>query len=133
MRCGCSPRLAGARSPALHRVGKALLLQLPDETVRSLVTRAGMPTYTPNSHTDAQSLLVDLAASRRRGFATDEGEQEIGVRCFAVPVYDAPTPTALSISGPAARLGIESAARNAQLLKRIARELTTEFGDVPAP
>lgn len=45
-------------------VGKALLLQLPDDTVRTLLARAGMPSYTPNSHTHADSLLADLAESR---------------------------------------------------------------------
>ncbi|WP_232491365.1 IclR family transcriptional regulator [Mycobacterium dioxanotrophicus] len=109
-------------------VGKALLLQLPDDTVRQLVGRVGMPAYTPNSHTDIDSLLADLAESRRRGYALDEGEQEVGVRCFSVPVPDAPTPTALSISGPAARLSIESADHNAPLLQRVAKDLSAEFG-----
>lgn len=109
-------------------VGKALLLQLPDDAVRTLLARAGMPSYTPNSHTHADSLLADLAESRARGFAIDEGEQEVGVRCFAVPIHGAPAPTALSISGPAARLTIESADLHAPLLKRIAKELSTEFG-----
>ncbi len=110
-------------------VGKALLLQLSDDTVRQLVGRAGMAAYTPNSHTDIDALLADLAESRRRGYALDEGEQEVGVRCFSVPVPDAPTPTALSISGPAARLTIESAEHNAPLLQRIATELAAEFGE----
>ncbi|MCF8786239.1 IclR family transcriptional regulator [Rhodococcus ruber] len=109
-------------------VGKALLSQLPDDTVRQLVGRVGMLAYTPSSHTNIDALLADLAESRRRGYALDEGEQEIGVRCFSVPVPDAPTPTALSISGPAARLSIESADHNAPLLQRIAKELSAEFG-----
>lgn len=65
--------------------------------------------------------------SRRRGYAIDEGEQEIGVRCFAVPVPNAPTPTAVSISGPAARVTVESADEIAPLLQRVALELGTEF------
>ncbi|MFV9452745.1 IclR family transcriptional regulator [Rhodococcus sp. NM-2] len=113
--------------PHCTGVGKALLLQLSNETVRSLVTRTGMPSYTENSITDPETLIADLEVSRRRGYAIDEGEQEIGVRCFAVPVPNAPTPTAVSISGPAARVTVESADRIAPLLQRVALELGTEF------
>ncbi len=113
--------------PHCTGVGKALLLQLSNETVRSLVTRTGMPSYTENSITDPETLIADLEVSRRRGYAIDEGEQEIGVRCFAVPVPNAPTPTAVSISGPAARVTVESADEIAPLLQRVALELGTEF------
>lgn len=54
-------------------VGKALLLQLPDETVRNLISKAGMPAYTPNSHVTSEALLAELAQSRTRGYALDEG------------------------------------------------------------
>jgi IclR family acetate operon transcriptional repressor len=116
-------------------VGKALLLQLSDDAVRSLVARTGMASYTENSLTDPDSLIADLELSRQRGYAIDEGEQEIGVRCFSVPVPNAPTPTAISISGPAARVTLESADHIVpmlkrvakEMLKRVAKELGTEF------
>ena len=34
----------------------------------------------------------------------DEGEQELGVRCVAVAVPDAPSRLAISVSGPAGRM-----------------------------
>lgn len=108
-------------------VGKALLLQLSDDTVRNLVSQTGMPSYTQNSITNLDALIADLDKSRLREYAIDEGEQEIGVRCFSVPVPHAPTPTAISISGPAARVTVESAAHIAPLLQQAARELSTEF------
>ncbi len=108
-------------------VGKALLTQLSDDAVRSIVARTGLPGRTANTHTDATELLADLERSRNRGYTIDEGEQEIGVRCFSVPVPNAPTLTAISISGPAARVSRESATRIVPLLKRVAAELSTEF------
>ena len=69
----------------------------------------------------------DIELSRSRAYAVDEGEQEIGVRCFAVPVPDAPTLTAISISGPATRLSLKSATKVAPLLKRVARDIASEF------
>ena len=85
-------------------VGKALLAQLPDTTVRDLLSRSGMPAQTPQTITDIEALLTELGRVRRDGFAVDEGEQEHGVRCIAVPVPGAPSPTSISVSGPDTRL-----------------------------
>ena len=85
-------------------VGKVLLARLPEPDVRELLRRTGMPAHTEHTITDAAVLLAQLPAIRDHGYAVDDGEQELGVRCIAVPVPDAPTMTAVSISGPAARL-----------------------------
>lgn len=109
-------------------VGKALLMQLPNDTVRNIVARVGMPAQTALTMTDPEALIADLEISRHRGYALDDGEQEIGVRCFSVPVLEASTPTAISVSGPAARVTTESADHIVPLLKRVATELTAQFG-----
>jgi IclR family acetate operon transcriptional repressor len=113
--------------PHCTGVGKALLMQLPNDAVRSLLDRTGMPASTENSHTTPDALIRDLELSRSRGYTVDEGEQEVGVRCFAVPVADAPTLTALSVSGPAARITLKSATQIAPWLKQVARDLASEF------
>ena len=94
---------------------------------KALLKRAGMPASNENSYTTPDALIRDIELSRSRGYAVDEGEQEIGVRCFAVPVPDAPTLTAISISGPAARLTLKSATKVTPLLKRVARDIASEF------
>lgn len=113
-----------------HRtgVGKALLMQLSNDAVRNIVARTGMLAQTPTTMTDPEALIADLELSRRRGYALDEGEQEIGVRCFAVPVTEAPTLTAISVSGPAARVTVDSADHIVPLLQRVAQDLTAQFG-----
>lgn len=85
-------------------VGKAILSLLDDEQVQALVERAGLPTPTPNSHRTLQSLMDDLTQIRGRGYAVDNEEQEIGVRCYAVPVPGAPSQMAVSVSGPLSRV-----------------------------
>ena len=102
-------------------------MQLPNDSVHALLKRAGMPASNENSYTTPDALIRDIELSRSRGYAVDEGEQEIGVRCFAVPVPDAPTLTAISISGPAARLTLKSATKVTPLLKRVARDIASEF------
>ncbi|MPV39094.1 IclR family transcriptional regulator [Georgenia subflava] len=108
-------------------VGKAVLAQLPDTTVREIVARVGMPPATDQSITDVDALLAEMARIRSQGYAIDDGEQEVGVRCFAVPVPHAPTPTALSVSGPAARVTYEFGENALPLLHRVAEQISTEL------
>jgi len=118
--------------PHCTGVGKALLSQLSDDEVRRIVARTGMPAQTANTITEPDGLIADLDLIRRRGYSVDDGEQEIGVRCFAVPVPNAPAPTAVSVSGPAARVTVESADRIVPLLKRVAKELSAQYEENPA-
>jgi IclR family acetate operon transcriptional repressor len=108
-------------------VGKALLGDLPDEAVRDIAARAGLPPATDRTITDVDGLLVALAEIRERGYAVDDGEQEIGVRCFAVLVPGAPVPTALSVSGPAARVSFEFGERAVPVLHDVARDVGAEL------
>ena len=82
-------------------VGKALLAQLDDRAVSVIVARSGMPRHTAKTVSTQARLLAELADIRRDGYATDDEEQEAGVRCVAVPVSDT---MAVSISGPVTRL-----------------------------
>lgn len=106
-------------------VGKAVLAQLPDARVLDIVRRAGMPRYTDTTITSEEALLADLADIRERGYAIDEGEQEVGVRCFAVAVPGPLTPTAVSVSGPNTRVTRDAAEWIVPALTEAARELTT--------
>lgn len=85
-------------------VGKAMLSTMPEPQVRSLVARTGLPRFTPQTLTDPEAFIADLRRSRSRGFAADDSEQEVGVRCIAVAVPGLGQPAALSVSGPAARI-----------------------------
>jgi len=108
-------------------VGKAILAQLDDESVRRIVLRAGMPTPTTRSIGSIDALLDELAVVRRRGYAVDDGEQELGVRCFAVAVPDSPTPTAISVSGPISRVDEEFAQRAVPLLTAAAQAISGDL------
>lgn len=83
-----------------------------------------MPAYTATTITDPALLLAQLEVVRMQGYAMDEGEQEVGVRCFAVAVPDAPTPLAISSSGPQARMTGDAAARIVPALKHAAFQMS---------
>ncbi|MDD1477765.1 IclR family transcriptional regulator [Arthrobacter sp. H16F315] len=108
-------------------VGKAILAQLDDETVRGIVHRSGMPVATPKSIGDVESLLLELKLIRERGYSIDEEEQEIGVRCFAMAVPDSPTPAAISVSGPVSRVDQSFAERAVPLLREAALAISAEL------
>jgi IclR family acetate operon transcriptional repressor len=113
-------------------VGKAVLSLLPDDQVRALVARAGMPAQTANTITDPDDLITALHAIRRDGYAIDEGEQEAGVRCVAVAVRAADVRMAVSVSGPDSRMTPELVARAVPLLMAASRELALELSVRPS-
>lgn len=115
--------------PHCTGVGKALLSGLPDEDVRALLSRTGMPAATASTITDPDALLTELARVRAGGHAVDEGEQEIGVRCVAVPVGEGRGAVALSVSGPAPRMTPELLARAVPLLTAAGRRLSAGWAE----
>jgi IclR family transcriptional regulator, acetate operon repressor len=108
-------------------VGKALLAQLPDPEVVKILDLSGMPALTDHTITDPEVLSRELAATRARGYALDEGEQEAGVSCVAVPVPGAPILTAISFSAPAPRLTPDVIRRAVPALQAAAQTLTDRF------
>ncbi|MFD1212284.1 IclR family transcriptional regulator [Arthrobacter sp. GCM10027362] len=108
-------------------VGKAILAQLDPATVRGIVTGAGMPTPTPKSIGNLKDLEAELDRIRERGYSVDEEEQEIGVRCFAMAVPEAPTPMAISVSGPVSRVDAAFAERAIPLLREAADRISKEL------
>ncbi|GAA2248454.1 IclR family transcriptional regulator [Streptomyces ruber] len=105
-------------------VGKALLAGLPPQEVRALLGRTGMPAATEKTITTPDAFLAALEDVRRLGYAVDDNEQEIGVRCLAVPVPGSPTAAAISISGPAGRVTDAATERIVPVLRQVAAELS---------
>src|SRR3954452_16930107 len=97
-------------------VGKVLLAQLPAEEARAVLERVGLPARTSRTVTDIDLLLAQLPGIAAQGYAVDDGEQETGVRCLAVPVPGRGAEAALSVSGPEGRLPLDAVARVVALL-----------------
>jgi len=90
--------------PHSTAVGKVLLARLPDAELVRLVEQTGLPAQTPHTLTTLAALQAELDRVRADGFAVDDEEQELGVRCVAVALDGAPLPLAFSISGPSPRM-----------------------------
>ena len=113
--------------PHSTAVGKAILAYRPDQEVVDLLARTGMPRHTQYTLTAPREFLAELANIRDRGYAIDESEQELGVRCVAVVVPDAPQPMALSMSGPLTRMSDDVVERAAPVLQAAAAEIAAEL------
>ena len=85
-------------------VGKAIMASMDRDEVLALLDRTGMPAMTSHTITTPEAFVAELDRTLERGYALDEGEQEVGVRCVAVAVPGAPQPLALSVSGPLPRM-----------------------------
>jgi DNA-binding IclR family transcriptional regulator len=82
------PRTSARRPLHCSSAGKALLASLQDEEVVALVERIGLPRATVFSLVERESLLADVAATRRRGYSVDRQEAVAGVCCVGAPVRD---------------------------------------------
>jgi IclR family transcriptional regulator, acetate operon repressor len=108
-------------------VGKVLLARRPAAEARALLARAGLPARTDRTVTDLDELMAQLPGIAEQGYAVDDGEQEAGVRCVAVPVPAGAVEAALSVSGPAGRLPLDALPRLVPVLRAAAAGLAAEL------
>jgi DNA-binding IclR family transcriptional regulator len=96
-------RAVGGRAPLhLTSVGKLFLAADDPRNVRAYATRTGLAGQTRNSITEPVKLERELALVRARGYARDNEELELGVRCIAAGIRDdaGKLVAGLSISAP---------------------------------
>ena len=99
-------RAIGGRAPLhLTSTGKLFLAADESRAVRSYSMRTGLAGQTRNSITDVHQLEKELDLVRSNGFARDNEELELGVRCIAAAIQDdvGDLVAGLSISAPADR------------------------------
>jgi len=123
-------RAIGGRAPLhLTSVGKLFLAADEISRVRAYATKTGLSGHTKNSITQLLALEKELAKVRQWGFARDNEELELGVRCMAAGIYDdqAKLIAGLSISAPADRLDESWLPK----LQATARAISTSLGFVP--
>ena len=96
----------GMRKPAYCTAeGKVLLAFKSSEVVDAIIS-FGLPERTPKTITDPVVFQKELASVRNRGYAIDDEECEVGMRCIAAPVRDhsGNVIAAISVAGPSQRL-----------------------------
>src|SRR5690554_2104199 len=100
-------RAIGGHAPLhLTSTGKLFLSVVEPRQVRAYAMRTGLAGTTRNSITDIERLERELALVRRHGYARDNEELELGVRCIAAGIHDdtGKLMAGLSLSAPTDRL-----------------------------
>ena len=99
-------------------VGKAILADMPDAKIESIWKQSFIQQLTEHTVTRFVDFMNLIEETRRSGYALDNEENEIGVRCIAVSLkgYNGKSTYAISISAPKDRM---SDARILQLREMI--------------
>ena len=98
-------------------IGKAILAAMDEKEWPEHISSERV-SFTPNTLTDYDRIIAELKRTRERGYAIDNAEKEMGVRCVGVPVLDKKGSLVggISVSGPADQFDSESIPKYAALL-----------------
>lgn len=121
----------GGRVPVhCSGVGKAFLAMLPENEADAILARRGLTRETAKTRVNMKEFKQELKNIRTRGFAIDDEEFAIGLRCVASVIYDEHgNPIAgVSISGPAARITDDRIAELGRRVCERALDITKEMG-----
>jgi DNA-binding IclR family transcriptional regulator len=119
-------QIIGARAP-LHitAVGKLFLAEDGPDGCSEYARRTGLPRYTENTLTNADSLGRELERIRQQGYALDNEEAEKGVSCIGAGIYndEGRLVAGLSVSAPSDRLNKSWATRVRHTAEKISRAI----------
>jgi len=128
-------RLGGRAPVHASGAGKALLAALPPADLRARVTAHGLAGFTASTLVTPDALAADLERVRARGYAFDDEEHAVGLRCVAATVHDehGDAVAAMSLSGPRARITDDRIESLGRMVVRTADDVTLAMGGaVPA-
>jgi len=111
-------------------VGKLYLAQYSENQLQHYVEKMGLVRLTDNTYTDIETLSEELKTIRQQGYAIDNEECEVGVKCIAVPVWDYTNTivAAMSLSAPTSRLSARRTMEIILYLKELSKRASTELG-----
>jgi DNA-binding IclR family transcriptional regulator len=111
-------------------LGKAILSGMPAAKVQQLIAQYGLLAITPQTITDPGRFLLEVERTRERGFALDDEENEMGVRCVAAPICDhaGRVVAAISVSVPIQRIPMSEVPRYGRKVSETARAISRKLG-----
>lgn len=116
----------GSRIPLYcSGVGKAMIAQMDDWEAEEIWNASDISALTEHTITDHEAFKKELAQIRERGYALDNEENQIGVRCIACSLKDpmGKTRYAFSISAPVSRMDDERIHELASYVLEAGREM----------
>ena len=121
----------GTQSP-MHAsgIGKALLSLFPQDRLDKMLRKQTLEKFTDRTITDADALRRELKDIREKGFALDNEERTVGMRCIAAPIIDlhGEAVAGISVSGPTNRMTESRLEQISQLVREAAKTLSQSLG-----
>lgn len=117
--------------------GKAILSVMDEAARNKALKGVTWEALTPLTLTDRRRLNVELSITAQRGYAIDDEEIVLGVRCVGAPIVDAAGRVrgALSVAGPAFRLTLDRLAligpEVAEAARRVGAQLAPADARIP--
>lgn len=111
-------------------MGKAILAAGQDDQALDYWNRVEHESWTPHTIVRQEAFLREIREVRRQGYALDNEENELGVRCVAaaIPVWHGGVNHALSISAPISRMTDERIAALVPELLAVRNEIASYLG-----
>jgi DNA-binding IclR family transcriptional regulator len=112
-------------------LGKILLAFQPEETIQSILLNYPFHRFTKRTISTQATFLAELARVRQNGYAMDDEEEELGIRCLAAPIFSSgEVCAAVSVTGTTTQIRIEDIERLVTLAKCTAAKISAAAGDV---
>lgn len=120
----------GARLPAYGTgMGKAIMAFLSEEELMKSIPAVFRP-FTPNTIVNMEDLLEELERIREKGYAIDNEEHSIGLRCVAAPIFnhEGKVKYSISVSGPGVRMSEGKMDTIILLVREACRDISEKMG-----
>lgn len=117
-------------APQATAVGKALICRLERQEVQEIAALHPLSPASRRTIVTLPHLLEELAAVRRRGYAIDDEEHAVGVRCVAAPVFAAggEVVAAIGVSAAASQMNDDYLPSVGNIVRSAALKLSAQLG-----
>lgn len=116
----------GSRIPLYcSGVGKAMAADMPEPQIREIWDNSPIQKLTPHTIIHYTQFLEKIKEVQQKGYALDDEENELGVRCIAVsiPDFKGRPKYAFSISAPVARMSDKRIEELSKIVLHIKKEI----------
>ncbi len=117
-------------APQATAVGKALICHLSREEVQEIAGLHPVRPVSPRTIVTLPHLFEELSAIRRQGYAIDDEEHAIGVRCVAAPVFSASgdVVAAIGVTGTVSQVNDDYLPSLGKIVQTAALKLSAQLG-----
>ncbi|MBN1366497.1 MAG: IclR family transcriptional regulator [Dehalococcoidales bacterium] len=107
-------------------MGKALLSQIPDDELETILDHTELKPLTSRTITDKKKFRQEIEKVRVRGYATGLGETDLSIAGISAPINNYYVPASLTIIGPFERMTTHLIDFSDELVKK-AKEISKDI------